>query len=296
MGHHHHHHHHSSEGNIKTAFFLNFTFTIIEFIGGFLTNSVAIMSDALHDLGDSLSLGLSWYFQKLSKKSGDETFSFGYRRFSLLAALVNSLILIGGSIFILTEAIPRLFNPEQTNALGMAALAVLGIVVNGAAVFRLKSGKSMNERVVSLHLLEDVLGWAAVLVVSIILYFTDWHILDPLLSVMITLYILFNVIKNTKETLFIFLEAVPKDINLREIEERILGIEDVKSIHHTHIWSFDGEHHALSTHVVVGELESKDKIVSIKDKIRALKEELHLTHLTIEVEFEDENCVMKQRE
>ncbi|WLR52876.1 cation diffusion facilitator family transporter [Bacillus tianshenii] len=294
MGHHHHHHHHSSEGNIKVAFFLNLAFTIIEFIGGFLTNSMAIMSDALHDLGDSLSLGLSWYFQKLSHKKGDTTFSFGYRRFSLLAALINSVILFVGSLYILSEAIPRLLNPEETNAGGMMILAVLGILVNGAAVFRLKSGKSMNEKVVSLHLLEDVLGWVAVLIVSIILMFTNWLFLDPLLSVLITLYIIYNVLKNVKETVMIFLEAVPNDIDLKEIEQRILGVDYVESLHHTHIWSLDGEHHALSTHVVVNEHASKHQIVCIKESIRALKEELHLTHLTIEVEFADEDCVMKR--
>ncbi|OEH92765.1 cation diffusion facilitator family transporter [Bacillus solimangrovi] len=286
----HHHHHHASTGNIKVAFLLNFSFTIIEFIGGLLTNSMAIMSDALHDLGDSLSLGLSWYFQNLSKKEGNNTFSFGYRRFSLLAALINSIILLLGSMFILKEAIPRIWSPEETNATGMALLAVLGILVNGAAVFKLKSGHSMNERVVTLHLLEDVLGWVAVLIVSIMLYFTDWYFLDPLLSVMISVYILTNVFRNLKQTMMIFLEAVPSEVSLPKIKKRIEQIQGVISTHHTHFWSMDGEHHALSTHVVVDNKASKEEIIKIKDQIRQLQGDFHLSHLTIDVEYEDENC------
>ena len=163
----HHHDHHGDVKNIKVAFFLNFGFAIIEIIGGFLTNSVAILSDAVHDLGDSLSLGLAWYFQKYSRKKSDSTYTYGYRRFSLVGALANSLVLIVGSILILTEAIPRIFNPQQAHPQGMMMLAVLGIAVNGVAMLRLRRGKSLNEKVVSLHLMEDVLGWIAVLVGAI---------------------------------------------------------------------------------------------------------------------------------
>lgn len=155
---HHHQHHHSDVKNIKVAFFLNVTFTIVEIIGGFFTNSIAILSDAVHDLGDSLSLGMAWYFQKKAKNGSDKLFSYGYKRFSLLGAIINSIVLIVGSIFILTEAIPRLFHPEQAEVKGMFLLAILGLIVNGAAVLRLKKGHSINEKVVSLHLLEDVLG------------------------------------------------------------------------------------------------------------------------------------------
>lgn len=141
-----HHHHHHSEGNVKVAFFLNLLFTVIELIGGLYTNSLAILSDALHDLGDSLSLGLAWYFQKLSRRGRTNTFSYGYKRFSLLGAIVNSIVLVVGAIFILSQAIPQLFAPEQTNAEGMLYLAILGIIVNGAAVFKLRKGESLNER------------------------------------------------------------------------------------------------------------------------------------------------------
>ena len=192
MGHDHHHgHHHQHDTkNISTAFFLNLAFTIIEIIGGLMTNSVAIMSDALHDLGDSLSLGLAWYFQKVAKKGRDKTFSYGYKRFSVLGAMINAIVLVVGSVFILQETIPRLWQPETPNVQGMFWLAILGIVVNGAAVLKLQKGTSLNEKVISLHLLEDVLGWAAVLVGSVLMYFFDLPIIDPLLSIGIAIFIL----------------------------------------------------------------------------------------------------------
>ena len=178
MGHHHHHHDHSHDtGNIKVAFFLNLSFTIIEIIGGLMTNSMAILADALHDLGDSLSLGISWFLEKVSEKKPDETFTFGYARFSLLAAFINSMVLIVGSTIILYHVIPRLLNPEPVEASGMLLLSILGIVMNGLAVLRLKKGSSMNEKVVTWHLMEDILGWVVVLVASIVLMFVDWPII-----------------------------------------------------------------------------------------------------------------------
>ena len=198
-----HHHSHEQEkgGNIKVAFFLNISFTIIEIIGGVLTNSVAILSDALHDLGDSLSLGLAWYFEKKSKKGRSKNFSFGYKRFSLLGALINAIVLIIGSIFILREAIPRIINPEPVDTKGMILLAILGIFVNGLAVLRLKKGTSLNEKVISLHLLGDVFGWIAVLIGAIAIYYFNSPIIDPILSFLIAGFILFNVYKNLNKVI-----------------------------------------------------------------------------------------------
>ena len=222
----HHHQHRIGNGeddisNIRVAFFLNFGFAIIEIIGGLLTNSVAILSDALHDFGDSLTLGLAWYFQRLSKKNRDQKFSYGYSRFSLMGAIVSSVILIIGSIFIINEAIPRLIEPQEAHAGGMAGLAILGIVVNGAAALRLRRGSSMNERVVALHLLEDVLGWTAVLIGAIIMHFKDWPWIDPVLSLLIAAIILFNVYRNLKKTLKIILQSTPEGIDPSEVMRRL---------------------------------------------------------------------------
>lgn len=293
MGHHH-HHVDSTTGKIKTAFFLNFAFTIIELIGGLLTNSMAILSDALHDLGDSLSLGLAWFLQKVSRKEQSEHFSFGYRRFSLLAALINSVVLIVGSVFILTEAVPRLLNPEQPNAAGMIALSVLGILVNGAAVFRLRGGDSMNQKVMSWHLLEDVLGWVAVFIVSLLMLFFDLPILDPIASIGITIFILYNVVKNLIQTMRLFLEAVPSGVDLDDIVGKINAITGVQSSHHTHLWSLDGENHAFSTHVVVGRDTTKQEVCQVKADVKDILSPIHLEHVTIEVEYEDDPCELSK--
>ncbi|WP_079525517.1 cation diffusion facilitator family transporter [Halobacillus hunanensis] len=295
MGHHHHHHDHTT-GNIKLAFFLNLGFTLLEIVGGILTNSMAILSDALHDLGDSLSLGLAWFLQKFSKKGKNHNFSFGYKRFSLLAALINSIVLIVGSVFILTEAIPRLMDPEQPHAGGMIAFAILGIIVNGAAAFRLRGGESMNQKVMSLHLLEDVLGWVAVLVVSIVMAFADLPILDPIASIAITLYILYNVVLNLIKTMRLFLEGVPEDVNLEDVVDRINALHHVESTHHTHLWSLDGEHHAFSTHIVVPSSASKEEICTIKEQVKSIINTIHLDHITIEIEYEDEYCSMYEQD
>lgn len=291
MGHHHHHDDHSTK-NIKAAFFLNVSFTIVEIIGGFYTNSLAIMSDALHDLGDSLSLGLSWYFQKLSGKGATKKFSYGYKRFSLLGAIINSIILIIGSVFIISEAIPRIINPEVSDAHGMMWLAILGIIVNGAAVLKLKRGTSMNERVVSLHLFEDVLGWTAVLIASIIMQFWDVPILDPILSLAIALYVLINVFKNIKESVRIILQGTPKEISVDEIKETILKFDAIENIHDCHLWTMDGEYNVLTVHLTLHKEEiTWEASKNLKQDVRKiLHDKFHLEHITLELESSEEDC------
>lgn len=286
---HSHHHEHSSE-NLKVAFFINLGFTIFEIIGGLYINSIAIISDAVHDLGDSLSLGTAWYLDKKSKQKASKAFSFGYTRFSLLGALINSLILIIGGIYVISEAVGRLLSPEPTNAKGMLLFAIVGVVVNGYAAWKLSGGKSLNERVVSWHLIEDVLGWAAILVAAIALLFWDIPFLDPALSLFITAYILWNVVQRLKETLFIFLQGVPKDISVQEIENKILAVEYVASIHHTHIWSLDGERHVFSTHVKLQEMEKHEALLTVKKAIKNILKSYPFEYYTIETELSDENC------
>ncbi|MFC3881171.1 cation diffusion facilitator family transporter [Algoriphagus namhaensis] len=292
MGHHHDHgHHHHAEGNIKAAFFLNLAFTIIEIIGGLYTNSLAILSDAVHDLGDSLSLGLSWYFQKLSKKGRTDTFSYGYRRFSLLGALINTIVLIVGSILILTHAIPELFNPSHTDAKGMMYLAILGVIVNGAAVFKVRKGETLNEKVVSLHLLEDVLGWVAVLFGAIVMQFFDVPIIDPLLSVLISLWVLWNVVKNLRKSLLVLLQGIPEDVNIKEIHAKLEAFPEVKEIHDCHIWSMDGAYNVLTIHVKLNQNYSLDSQALLKSKFRKILAHEFINHITMEFEGPDEKCL-----
>ncbi|MCK5330301.1 MAG: cation transporter [Candidatus Marinimicrobia bacterium] len=286
-----HNHNHVSQ-NIRIAFFLNLSFTIVEIIGGFFTNSIAILSDALHDLGDSLSLGLAWYLEKLSLKKPDRRFSFGYRRLSLLSALINGIILIAGSVFILSEAIPRLLVPEPVNVVGMFYLSILGMVVNGVSVLRLRGGTTLNERVVTWHLIEDVLGWAAIFVISIVMYFWPVTILDTILSLLITLFVLWNVLKRLKETIVIFLQAVPPGIDIDRLEADLVQLEAVSSVHHTHIWSLDGEKHIASIHIVVNNNWDYSKAVSFKQTVRNIFSKFKIEHVTIELENKSEVCEM----
>lgn len=291
MGHDHHHHHdHTSGSNLKLAFFLNAAFTVFELIGGFYVNSVAIISDAIHDLGDTLSLGTSWYLQNKSKQERDAKFSFGYKRFSLLGALINSIVLIAGSIYVISEAISRLIEPEYSDAGGMLIFAIVGVAVNGFAAWKLSKGTSMNEKVVSWHLIEDVLGWIAVLFVAIILHFYETPYLDPALSLLITLFILWNVYKRLKETLFIFLQGVPREINLKEIELKLEALPNIASLHHMHVWSLEGTDHVFTTHIKLKNIKSFQQLLNVKRDVKNVLQGYNFDHYTIETELDKESC------
>jgi cobalt-zinc-cadmium efflux system protein len=276
--------------HISTAFFLNLLFTVIEIVGGLLTNSVAILSDALHDLGDSVAIGFSWYASRVAQKKRTARFSYGYQRFSMLAAFFNSLVLITGSILVLSRAIPRLIQPEHTNAQGMLGLAIFGIVINGLAVLKTRRGKTINEKVISLHLLEDVLGWIAVLVVSVVMMVRDIHILDPILSIVITLYVLWNAFKRLKESLLIFLQGVPASFDILELEKKIMGVGQIQAVHDTHMWSLDGEKHILSTHLVVEPKLTLNEVFKIKCQVKKFLKGAGVDHATLEIEQLAEEC------
>ena len=275
--HKHGHCHNHGDGNIGLAFFLNLSFTIIEIIGGILTNSVAIMSDAVHDFGDSLSLALAWYFQRKSKKGSTQKYTYGYKRFSLLGAIITSIVLIIGSVYILSEAIPRLFSPQETNAVGMFGLAILGIIANGIGVLKTRKGSSVNERIVSLHLLEDVLGWAAVLVGSVLMYFTGLTIIDPILSLGIAFFVLFNVVKNIKQVMPIFLQAAPAGIDKEHITEKLKSFEQVEDVHDLRVWALDEDYNVLTVQLVLKEFAE-----DLKEKIRRILKDENIHHATIE--------------
>ncbi len=287
---HSHSHSHEAGGNIRVAFFLNLIFTVIELIGGVFTNSIAIVSDAVHDLGDCLSLGLAWYFQHLSKKGSTQEYSYGYKRFSLLGAIINAIVLVTGSMYILSEAIPRLFSPQETDAAGMLVLAVIGIIMNGAAVLRTRKASSLNERVVSLHLLEDVLGWVAVLAGSIVIHFTGLTWIDPLLSIVIAGFVLINVFKNIREVLPILLQCTPSDISCEHIVAALKEIEPVSSLHDLHIWSLDEEYKVLTAHVILDQPLAMTDLALLKNKIRHTLSKDDIHHATIEFEMPDEAC------
>lgn len=269
MHHHHHHGDHACTGstdtkNLSRAFFLNFAFTIIEIIGGIWTNSVAVLADAVHDLGDSLSLGIAWYLQKLSKRKPDTHYTYGYQRFSLLGASITALVLILGSVLILSETIPRIWNPQTAHAPGMIGLAILGLLVNGLAVLQTKGGKSLSEQMVSWHLLEDVLAWGTVLIGAVIMYFFEVPFIDPLLSIGITLWVLYNVVRQLIKLVRVFLLAVPEGVDVAEVREILEKLKGVDAIEQLQIWSLDGNEHVLTTQLRVPGILSVKELTMVK--------------------------------
>ncbi len=302
-GHSHDHGHHhdvdfndadKSVKNIKIVFFLNLFFSILEVIFGLLFNSMAILSDAIHDFGDSISVGLSWFFQKYSRKEPSNRFSFGHQRFSLMGALITATVLLVGSIFIFGRSIPRLMNPEEVHAEGMLILSLFAIAMNGYAAWLLSRGASKNEKVLNVHMLEDVLGWVGVLVVSIVVRYTDWYILDPILSILISLFIFYKTLPLFISTMHIFLEGVPSHVDLDRLEEDILKIEDIHAVTHLHIWSIDGEENAMNVTLFVKTGDQR-RIESIKDEVRSLTSDLRVSHSTIEIISDLNKIVMHKK-
>lgn len=288
MSHSHSHHGHSHGATvgqrIGVAFFLNLAFALLEIAGGIWTNSVAVLADALHDLGDSLALALTWRFAKMAEKKGDSSYTFGYRRFSLIGALVMATTLIAGGLFVLAQAIPRIIHPEAANAQGMIILAIVGVLVNGFAALRMHGGSSVSERVVTWHFVEDVLGWIAVLIAAITMRIWDIHVIDPILSILITLYVMWNIAKQLKEALVILLQGVPDGLTVSSIESEMGKIDGVLGVHHTHVWTQDGEHHVLSTHVLCDPDCSISASSLLRAKIKTRLAEMGIPHATIEME------------
>jgi cobalt-zinc-cadmium efflux system protein len=296
--HHHHHHHHGQEGghgsntrNIGIAWLLNVSFTIIEIIGGLLTNSLAILSDAVHDLGDSFALGISYYAEKKAgHKLADQNYTFGLRRLPLISAAINGLILLLGSMWVVANAVPRLYQPEPVSSGGMMALAVLGVVVNGAAVLKLRGNKGVNSRVVALHLLEDALGWVAVLVGAVIIHYTGYYIIDPILSLLVAAYIFVGAFRNLREVYFLLVQRSPSEVEVVKIRQQLEGLDGVLQISDLHIWSLEGTHHILSLHALVPPDLSPEGQHAIKREIRRILSSHGEFHSTIELEYNPDEC------
>jgi cobalt-zinc-cadmium efflux system protein len=281
---------HAHDDKAKTigwALALNIAFTLVEAVGGVLTNSMAILANALHDLGDSLGLIVAYVLERKATRKPDSRFTYGYSRLSLLSALLNALVLVLGSAYILTQAVPRLLHPEHSNARGMIALAVVGMAFNGYAAYKMRRGQTLNEGVLSWHLLEDALGWVAVLIIGVVSYFTEARVLDPLLSVLLTVYVLWNVGGRLRQTIYLFLQGTPLDIDALQAD--LARIPGVLSVHDTHAWS----HHVVSTHLRVRQGLSESEITAVKCRARELVRPPEV-HVTIEIEYEGEACALPQ--
>ena len=274
-----------SEKNILWAFILNIAFSIFEFLGGIFTGSIAILSDAVHDIGDAMSIGISYILEKKSKKSPDKSYTYGYLRYSVIGSIITMLILIFGSVAVSYNAIIRLIHPTEIHYEGMIFLAIIGVCVNFWAAFLTRKGDSLNQKAVNLHMLEDTLGWAAVLIGASVMYFTDIKIIDPILSICLSIFILVNAIKNLKEACEILLEKTPKEVDLGELCSHISSIDGVIDIHHIHIWSLDGQNHCATMHLV-----TNGDTKMIKLRVREELAEHGIEHVTLELESEGEIC------
>ena len=278
-----------TEKNILFAFIINLTFSIFEFIGGIFTGSVAIISDAVHDIGDATSIGVSYFLEKKSKKQPDEKYTYGYARYSVIGSVITTLILLFGSAMVIYNAVLRIINPTEINYNGMLIFAIIGVCVNFGAALITRKGDSLNQEAVNLHMHEDVLGWIVVLIGAIVMSFTDITIIDPLMSIGVAIFILINAIKNLGKVLELFLEKTPRNLSISELREHIQKIDGVIDVHHIHVWSIDGYNNYATMHIV-----TNDNARNIKSKIRDELKEHSIGHVTLELEAENEHCHEKR--
>lgn len=275
-----------SEKNILIAFLLNISFSIFEIIGGFLTNSVAILSDSVHDFGDAISIGISYFLEKKSKKKPDKNYTYGYLRYSILGAFITTLILTVGSIFVIVESVERIITPVSVNYNGMILFAIAGFIINLIASLVTRDSESLNQKSVNMHMLEDTLGWAVVLVGSILMKFTNIDIIDSIMSIGVALFIFIHALKNLKEILDVFLEKTPSNVNVDEIKKHLEKIKGIEDIHHIHLWTMDNMNNYATLHIVTKEKNIK----KLKHEIREELMEHNVNHVTIEIEDKNEGC------
>ena len=274
-----------TEKNILVAFLLNLSFAVFEFFGGLWTGSVAILSDAVHDLGDAAGIGLSWLLERKGKRPPDEVYTYGYGRYSLLGSLITTLIMLLGSLLVTGNAVVRILRPTPIHYDGMLLFAVVGVTVNLIAAFVTREGDSLNQKAVNLHMLEDGLGWVVVLLGALIMRWTDLTLLDPLLSIGVAAFILFHAVRNLRETVELLLDKAPHGIEMAEIREHLLAIDGVLDVHHVHLWSLDGCTHCATMHIV-----TNGDPHEVKEQVREELAEHGISHVTLELEREGEHC------
>ena len=274
-----------TEKNILIAFILNLSFSIFEFIGGIFTGSVARISDAIHDIGDATSIGIAFLLEKKSKKKPDNKYTYGYIGYSVIGGFITTLILLLGSFTVIYNSIQRILNPTEINYNGMIVFAIICIIVNLIASILTHKGDSLNQKAVNLHMLEDVLGWVVVLIGAIIMNYTDFYIIDPIMSIGLSIFIMISSAKNLKLIFEILLQKTPNDVDIDELVSHILKINGVIDVHHVHVWSIDGNNKYATLHVT-----TNDNNLKIKNKIREELNEHNIIHVTIEIEAQDEIC------
>ena len=277
---------------VWVAFFLNLSYAIVEFIAGGVFGSSAVLADSVHDLGDAVAIGVSAVLETISNREEDSRYTLGYKRFSLLGALVTAVILMTGSVLVILENLTKLFHPKPVNDEGILWLGIIAVSINLLASLVVRKGKTKNESILSLHFLEDTLGWIAVILMAIILRFTDWYILDPLLSLVISFFILSKAIPRFWSTLKIFLDAVPEGVETGDLEKDLGALINVKSVNQLSIWSMDGLENNAIIHLC---LEDWDQMMETKNQVRQLLEERGVQNITIEVDTSQSNHAQHKR-
>ena len=268
------------------AFFLNLTYAIVEFIAGGVFGSSAVLADSVHDLGDAIAIGISAFLESISNREEDSHYTLGYKRFSLLGAMVTAVILMTGSVLVILENIAKIFHPQPVNGEGILWLGIIAIIINVLASLVIRKGQTKNESILSLHFLEDTLGWVAVILMAIVLRFTDWYILDPLLSLAISFFILSKALPRFWSTLKIFLDAVPEGVDIQKIKTDLAELNHVASINQLNLWTMDGLEKNAIVHVCLKEMEHME---TCKESIRIFLKDCGFQNITIEVDADLES-------
>ena len=263
------------------AFFLNLSYAIVEFIAGRVFGSSAVLADSVHDLGDAIAIGVSAVLETISNREEDSQYTLGYKRFSLLGALITAVILMKGSVLVILENITKIFHPQPVNDEGILWLGIIAVTINVLASLVVRKGKTKNESILSLHFLEDTLGWIAVILMAIILRFTDWYILDPLLSLVISFFILSKAIPRFWSTLKIFLDAVPEEVDIEQVKKDLEQLDHVASVNQLNLWTMDGLEKNAIVHVCLKEIGQME---NCKESIRNLLKDCGFQNITIEVD------------
>ena len=263
------------------AFFLNLSYAIVEFIAGGVFGSSAVLADSVHDLGDAIAIGVSAFLETISNREEDSHYTLGYKRFSLLGAMVTAVILMTGSVLVILGNITKLFHPQAVNDEGILWLGIIAISVNVIASLVVRKGKTKNESILSLHFLEDTLGWVAVILMAIVLRFTDWYILDPLLSLVISIFILSKAIPRFWSTLKIFLDAVPEGVDIKQVKSDLKQLDHVASLNQLNLWTMDGLEKNAIVHVCLKEIEQMELC---KESIRSKLKDCGFQNITIEID------------
>ncbi|MBD1382831.1 cation diffusion facilitator family transporter [Metabacillus arenae] len=291
--HDHGHHHHGSKNKkaLKLSFIIIATFMIVEVIGGILTNSLALISDAGHMLSDAAALGLSFLALTFGEKEASLSKTFGYKRFEILAAFINGITLIAISIYIFWEAYKRILSPPEVISGGMLIVSFIGLVVNIAAAFILMRGDkddNLNVRSAFLHVLGDLLGSIGAIVAALLIMFFGWSLADPIASVLVAILIIVSGFRVTRDSFHILMEGAPHNIKVEEVKNALLTVSGVNNVHDLHIWSITSDFPALSCHVVVEPGTGYQDIVT--EVTRVLQDNFHLEHTTIQIDIDGQAC------